>query len=79
MCKDEILFRLTNLISDRQGISCADVNEHSSLAYDLNMDSLDIMELGMDIEYEFNISITDEELSKFKTVDVIVDIIASKF
>ena len=44
--------------------SVTDVKETSNLGYDLGMDSLDVMELGMEVQDEFKIEITDEELAK---------------
>ena len=52
--------------------------ETSNLGYDLGMDSLDVMELGMEVQDEFKIEITDEELAKFKSVGSVVEIIVNK-
>lgn len=42
------------------------------LVHDLHMDSLDVMNLTMNIEDAFNINITDKELAKINTVGDIV-------
>ena len=77
--RDEIFRRVQGIICDKLGKEVYDVKESSSLRCDLGMDSLDITELGMEVEEQFKVGITDEELAKFKSVKSVVDIIASKY
>jgi acyl carrier protein len=50
----------------------------SSLKDDLEIDSLDAVELSLDLETEFDIEISDEELAALVTVEDIVKLIESK-
>lgn len=54
------------------------INIDSKLYEDLNLDSLNIISLVIFIEYEFNIIITDKEISDFITVKDIINLIDFK-
>jgi acyl carrier protein len=64
----DILSRITPIIVEKLGIDAADVTSEASFANDLSADSLDMVELIMDIEKEFALSIPDEEAEKLQTV-----------
>lgn len=53
--------RLKKLIADHLGIGEEEIARHSSFRDDLGADSMDRVELTMNVEDEFNIVITDEE------------------
>ena len=61
------------IIVDKLGVEESQVTPNASLTADLNADSLDTVELIMEFEKEFGISIPDDEMSKINTV---ADIIA---
>lgn len=48
----------------------------SNLRTDLNLDSLDVVELGMTLEHDFSIIIPDKELAEFKTVQDSIDCVS---
>ena len=54
-----------------------DIKEESQFNYDLGFDSLDAVDLIIDTEREFNISIPDEQAEKVKTVKDAIDLIES--
>ena len=64
----EIASKVKSIIVDKLGIYAAEVNESSSFTGDLGADSLDTVELIMEFEKEFNISIPDEAAEKITTV-----------
>lgn len=64
----EIASKVKSIIVDKLGIDAAEVNETSSFTGDLGADSLDTVELIMEFEKEFNISIPDEAAEKITTV-----------
>ena len=66
------------IIADLVSISIKDVRIESSFVNDLHFDSLDAVELIMEIEDEFQISITDEEAEKLMTVGILVDFLETK-
>jgi acyl carrier protein len=51
------------------------VNSETSFVNDLGADSLDVVELVMALEEEFNIEISDEDAEKIKTVEDAVNYI----
>ena len=54
-----------------------DIKDESQFNYDLGFDSLDAVDLIIDTEREFNISIPDEQAEKVKTVKDAIDLIES--
>ena len=64
----EIANRVKKIIVDKLGVDESEVNPEASLTNDLGADSLDTVELIMEFEKEFNISITDEQAETITTV-----------
>ena len=67
--------RVKQIIVDQLGIDENEIAMESSFIDDLGADSLDIVELIMALEEEFNIEIPDEEAEKISTVGDIVEYI----
>lgn len=63
------------IIVDQLDVDENDVTEASNIQDDLGADSLDIVDLVMSFEEEFDIEIPDEEVEKIKTVGDIVKFI----
>lgn len=64
----EIANRVKKIIVDKLGIDEADVTNEASFTGDLGADSLDTVELMMEFEKEFNISIPDDQAENITTV-----------
>ena len=64
----EISKKVKQIIVDKLGVEEAEVTVEASFANDLGADSLDTVELIMEFEKEFNISIPDEAAEKIVTV-----------
>ena len=60
--------RLKTIIVDQLGVEAEKVTASASFINDLGADSLDIVELVMAMEEEFDLEIPDEEAEKIKTV-----------
>ncbi len=60
--------RVKNVIVDQLGVDEAEVTMEASFVEDLGADSLDIVELIMGLESEFDIEIPDSEAEKISTV-----------
>ena len=69
--------KVKNIICKELKLDPSKVTEESSLKDDLGADSLDAVEIIMDIEDEFNIQIDDTEAENIKTVKDIVKYIES--
>lgn len=74
--------KVIEIISEQMGVDKSEITRETSFINDLNADSLDTVELVMEFEDEFDMSIPDEEAEKIQTVgaavDYIVNIIQSK-
>ena len=64
----EIATRVTNFITEKLGVEESQVTPEASFTNDLGADSLDTVELIMELEKEFDLSIPDEEAEKIVTV-----------
>ncbi len=74
--------KVIEIISEQMGADKAEITRETSFINDLNADSLDTVELVMEFEDEFDMSIPDEEAEKIQTVGAaisyIVNIMQSK-
>lgn len=74
----ETLDRITKIIVDRLGVEESEVKPESSFKDDLGADSLDVVELVMELEDEFDLEISDEDAEKISTVQDVVTYIQSQ-
>ena len=63
-----MLEKLKDLIEDQLDVDVDSITEDSNIQEDLGADSLDIVDLMMAIEEEFDVEIPDEKLEGIKTV-----------
>jgi len=69
--------RVIDIISEQMGADKTEITRETSFINDLNADSLDTVELVMEFEDEFDLSIPDEEAEKIQTVGAAIDHIVS--
>ena len=69
------LERVKEVIMENLGVDEDELTEETNLVEDLGIDSLDMVELAMELEDEFDMSIEDEEMEKLATVKDIVEYI----
>ena len=74
----EIAERVKNIIVDKLGVEASEVTTEASFTNDLGADSLDTVELIMEFEKEFGISIPDDQAEKIATVGDAVYYIEAK-
>ena len=67
--------RVIQIVCDNLGVSKEQVTRTTSFTEDIGADSLDIVELVMELEEEFDIQIPDDQAEKIKTVGEAVDYI----
>ena len=75
MANDNTIITVRNLIADSLGVSQDEIVPTASFIEDLGADSLDIVELVMVIEREFDIEIPDEDAERISTVQDAIDYI----
>lgn len=73
MDREEALQKIQEIAADRLGVEEADVTPEASFREDLEADSLDLVELIMELEEQFGMEIPDEDAEKITTVEEAVD------
>lgn len=70
--------KVKNIIVEQLGVDMETVTPEASFIDDLGADSLDIVELVMTMEEEFDLEIPDEDAEKIKTVNDVTNYIKAK-
>ena len=73
-----VLERVTKVIVDRLGVDESEIKMEASFRDDLGADSLDVVELVMELEDEFDMEISDDDAEKITTVGDTVTYIERK-
>ena len=71
----EIEAKVIEIVSEQMGVDKTEIARETSFINDLNADSLDTVELVMEFEDEFDMSIPDEEAEKIQTIGAAIDYI----
>lgn len=74
----EVEAKVKEIIIDKLGVEESQINNEASFTNDLGADSLDIVELVMEFENQFGISIPDEDAEKIGTVGDAVKYLSEK-
>lgn len=75
LSQEEIREKVVKIVSEQMGVDKSEITMETSFVNDLNADSLDTVELVMEFEDEFQLSIPDEEAEKIGTVGTAVEYI----
>lgn len=75
---EETAERIKGIIVEQLGVSKEELTPQASFIEDLGADSLDIVELIMALEEEFEMEIPDEDAEKIQTVEDVVNYVQSK-
>ena len=67
--------RVIEIVSEQLGVNKDQINDETHFVNDIGADSLDTVELVMEFEDEFELSIPDEEAEKIQTVGQAIDYI----
>ena len=73
-----VLERVKNVVAKQLGVEANEVNITASFTDDLGIDSLEIFEIVMSLEEEFEIEIPNEDIEDIKSVEDIAKYIESK-
>jgi acyl carrier protein len=71
--REEVLGKIQEITADRLGVDEGDVTPDASFREDLEADSLDLVELIMELEEQFGMEIPDDVAEKITTVDEAVE------
>ncbi len=72
---DDVTQRVKELVAERMGVEEDQITEDTHFVNDLQSDSLDMAELVIDLEEEFDMSISDEEAQEIETVGQAIEYI----
>jgi acyl carrier protein len=72
---EEVKDKVIKIVSEQMGVEKSEISMETHFVNDLNADSLDTVELVMEFEDEFELSIPDEEAEKIQTIGAAVEYI----
>ena len=73
--REEIFERVKEVLTESLGVDDSEITDEASFQEDLNADSLDLVELIMELEDQFGVKISDEDAQGIQTVGQAVDFI----
>jgi acyl carrier protein len=74
----DIAAKVKQLMVDKLGVEESQLNDNATFKDDLNSDSLDVLELHMELEKTFKIEIPDEDAEKLVTVGSVIKYIIDR-
>ena len=74
----EIYTKIKEIISNVTNIDPEDIGDEASFVEDLNLDSLSLLEIGVDVDYEFKLGVPEERLQELRTVKDTVELVRER-
>jgi acyl carrier protein len=77
LAREEVFERVKSALGEQLGVDESEITEEASFQEDLDADSLDLVELIMELEDQFGIKIPDEDAQTITSVGQAVDYVVS--
>ena len=71
----EIRSTIRGIIASVAGLDPGEITDQASFVEDLQLDSLSLLEIGVDVDYEFKLGVPEERLQELKTLQDAVDLV----
>ena len=76
--KKQVTLTVQRLIAQKTKYSPAQINLNWIVDKNLDIDSIDIIEIEMEIEDTYDISFSDDDINKFNTIQELIDLVVKK-
>ncbi len=77
MTRDEYAVKIKEIVAEQLNYDIEKLTDETKFVEDLNADSLEIVELIMALENEFNCEISEDDVEKIKTIGDLADVLAN--
>lgn len=74
----EITAQIKEIIANVAGIDAGDIADNASFMEDLQLDSLSLLEIGVDVDYAFKLGVPEERLQELRTVQDTVQLVQER-
>lgn len=71
----EIGERIKSIIADVANLDPAEIDDQATFIEDLELDSLSLLEVGVDIDYQFKLGVSDERLKELRSVQDAIELV----
>ena len=75
MKPEEIRHKVKEIIANVTGITAQEIPDQASFEEDLDLDSLSLLEVGVDVDYTFKLGVPEEDLQGLRTLDDVVTLV----
>lgn len=74
----EITAQIKDIIANVAGMDVGDIADNASFMEDLQLDSLSLLEIGVDVDYAFKLGVPEERLQELRTVGDTVQLVLER-
>ena len=71
----QVRAKIKEIISTVSSIPVEEISDHASYRDDLDLDSLTLLEIGVDMDYEFKLGLPEDSLQEIRSVQDAVDVV----
>ena len=75
----QIRSKIKEIIAEVAGLDPGEIADSASFEDDLQLDSLSLLQIGVDVDYEFKLEVPEERLQELRTLQDSVDLVVQTF